>query len=436
MKRRPIFLIAVGILLAWSLAHGCARKEPAKPGPAEITLQIHWDAESPRGKAIRVILDEFEKQHPGIKVRLMGGSGDDRKLLTQITGGNPPDVIETAYRNVRVLAKAKILRPLDKLAGNRDAFYGPLWNLGLYEDRLYGYPWFGHTIQLVYNRRLFEEAGIREPPGTWDDLYETAGRLTRDTDGDGKPDRFGLSLVGKQHPDITWLFSMFLHQAGGKLVEKRGGKWRVAVNSPEGRRALDFYVKLTREVCPPGVGNKMGGDVMADFRNQVAAMEFQGPWGVTDIWRQADKNRFPVAAAEAPAGPGGRAAELGANMTVIPVTSRHPREALSLVEFLAGREAQALLMEGEKTPAGFVPFRVPVRKDLDDLPVFKQHPEFLPFVHGFQYPSIATPIPEWVRVKDEVYASELNKAVLGLTTPAEALAAIEREGNRILADAE
>lgn len=426
-------LILIAFVSGLWLLTGCSKEESASKG-VQIRLQIHWDAESPRGKAIRVILDAFEQKHPGISVRLMGGSGDDRKLLTQIAGGNPPDVIETAYRNVQFLAREHVLLPLDELAKNRDQFYAPLWKLGVHEGRLYGYPWFGHTIQLVYNKKMFAEAGIAAPPKTWDELYATARKLTRDTNGDGKPDRFGLSLVGKQHPDIAWLFTAFLHQAGGKLVEKRDGKWRVAANSPEALQALKFYVKLTREVCPPGVGNKMGGDVMTDFNNQTAAMEFQGPWGLTTVWELPKDKRFPVGVAEAPAGPAGGFAELGSNMTVIPRTSEHHREALKLMEFLGSRQAQTLLMEGEKTPTGFVPFRVPVRRDLDDLPIFKEHPEFLPFKRGFASPSIEVPIPQWVRVRDEVYISELNKAVLRLTTPAEALATIEREGNRILSE--
>ena len=425
-------IVACALFIMTALFHGgCSDKAPSPPDTVELLIQIHWDADSPRGQAIRVILDAFEAKNPDVRVRLMGGSGDDRKLLTQITGGNPPDVIETAYRNVQVLAKAGVLKPMDELVKNQNVFYAPLWNLGCYEERLYGYPWFGHTIQLITNQRLFQADGL-VPPTTWDELYDTAKALTRDTDHDGQPDQFGLSLPGQQHADITWMFTMFLHQAGGRLVKKLDGQWSVALNSAEGRRALEFYVTLCRDTCPPNVGNKMGGDVMADFRNQIAAMEFQGPWGVTDIWQQPEATRFPVAAVAAPSGPAGRAAELGANMTVIPVTSKHPKEALRLVEFLASRNAQAMLMEGEKTDAGFVPFRVPVRNDLDELPIFKDHPEFLPFVHGFEHPSIATPIAEWVRVKDEVLAGELNKAVLGLTSPAEALARIEREGNRIL----
>jgi len=435
-SKHAAFALAMAACLVLS-AGGCKRETPISAiegQKTEIRLQIHWDADSPRGEAIRAILDAFEAKHEDIRVRLLGGAGDDRKLLTQIAGGDAPDVIETAYRNVQVLAKAGVLRQLEELESMKDAFYKPLWDLGTHEDGLYGCPWFGHTIQLVYNKKLFADAGIAKPPATWDELYAVAKKLTRDTDGDGEPDRFGLSLVGKQDPDITWLFTMFLHQGGGQLVKKENGAWRVALNSPEGQRALEFYVKLCREVCPPGVGNKAGGDVMADFRNRTAAMEFQGPWGVTDIWQQPEDMRFPVGAAEAPAGPGGKAFELGANMTVIPLTCSNPEAALKLVEYLAGREAQALLMEGEKTASGFVPFRVPVRTDLDDLPVFQEHPEFLPFCNGFAHPSIATPIPEWVRVKDEVYAAELNKAVLGIATPAEVLETIEKEGNRILGE--
>ena len=163
-------------------------------------------------------------------------------------------------------------------------------------------------------------------------------------------------------------------------------------------------------------------------------MEYQGPWGVTDIWKLEDALRFDVSAALVPAGPAGRAAELGANMTVIPKSCEHPDAALKLVEYLGSREAQILLMEGEKTATGFVPFRVPVRTDLEEIPAFKEHPEFLPFVRGFAEPSIEMPIPEWMIVRDEVYKAKLNKAILGRATAAEALAEIEREGNRILSE--
>ena len=434
MRGGILALVAVfGLAVATFWGVGCGKKE-SHDGATRLRVQIHWDAASPRGKAIRAILDRFESSHPNIKVSLLGGSGDDRKLLTQITGGNPPDVIETSYRNVQVLAGAGVLRPLNELVQDKSAFFEPLWRLGVHENRLYGYPWFGHTIQLIYNQTRFKEAGIAAPPATWDELYAVAKKLTVDTDGDGKPDRFGLSLTGKQHGDLSWLFTMFLRQAGGKLVEERDGQWRVAVNSAAGVEALTFYLKLIRETCPPGAGTKMGGDVMADFRNGVAAMEFQGPWGVTDIWNLPPEQRFEVAVAEAPAGPAGRAAELGANMTVIPRTCQHPEAALKLIAFLGGREAQAMIMAGEKTEAGFAPFRVPVRADLEDIPAFKEHPEFLPFVHGFAWPSVEAPIPQWVRIRNEVYIAELNKAVLRLTTPQAALAAIEREGNRILSE--
>jgi ABC-type glycerol-3-phosphate transport system substrate-binding protein len=121
-------------------------------------------------------------------------------------------------------------------------------------------------------------------------------------------------------------------------------------------------------------------------------------------------------------------------MTVIPKSCKHPAAALKLVEYLGSRPAQTLLMEGEKTKVGFVPFRVPVRTDLEALPIFKKHPEFLPFMRGFATPSIEMPIPEWMRVRDEIYKAKLNKAILGLATPAEVLAEIQRAGDLILSE--
>ena len=124
-----VALLFAVVLISFSPRSYC------KTEPTRIRLQIHWAADSPRGTAIQAILDEFEKAHPDIAVHLMGGSGDDRKLLIQITSGNPPDVIETAYRNVQLLAKANVLRPLDRLIKNKAQFYEPLWALGCHEKR-------------------------------------------------------------------------------------------------------------------------------------------------------------------------------------------------------------------------------------------------------------------------------------------------------------
>lgn len=393
-------------------------------------MQIAWGSDSGRGKAIRTILDEFQKENPNIKVKMVGSAQNGQKLLTQILSGKAPDVMQLAYRQVQSLAaKGAYVDLTSQLGNQKDNYYQQLWKLGEYNGKLYGFPWMGHSIQLVYNKTLFDKAGIKSPPTTWDELYRDAKLLTH-------PDKnqYGIGLVGKQSHDIAWLFNMFLHQAGGKLVKSDGnGGYKVAIDSPEGKKALNFYTKLVKEVSPPDTATKDGGGVMADFRNQVVAMEFQGPWGITDIWQNGRK--FDVASAQVPAGPAGRAADIGPYMLSIPqgVKGAKLDASIKLIKFLGTKKGQAMLMKGEKGKDGnYYPFRVPIRKDMQDMPYFKQHPEFLPFIQGFQYPSISTPIPQWAQVENEVYQSTLNQVVNGHMSVDKGLQQITQKGNEII----
>lgn len=427
MKRFSLVVTVLLVSLVFATALAGAEE-------LSIRLSIDWAADSGRGQAIQRILDEFEKDNPGIKVKLLGGSQDTQNLLTQIVSGDAPEVIQVAYRNVKGLANYGAWQDLtDRFGDNSDLYYEQLWDLAMSNGRLYGYPWLGHTIQLVYNKTAFEEVGLTRAPETWEELYEYAKKLTRDTDGDGKIDQWGLGLVGRQHHDITWLFNMFATQAGAELVKIQDGKPRVAINSEEGLEALEFYVQLVQEVCPPDTELKTGGEVMADFRNGIVAMEFQGPWGITDIWQSG--NPFEVAAAATPAGTSGRGADVGPYMLCIPegITGEKLEAAYKLIEFLGSTKGQELIMLGEKGSDGnFYPFRVPIRKDMAGSEFFQKNPEFLIFIEGLAYPSISTPVEAWAQVEVEVYQSQLNQAVLGKITPAQALANIERLGNVIL----
>jgi multiple sugar transport system substrate-binding protein len=436
MKKVRLILISL-LVLTVALA-GCSSDSGSSADtldePVSIRLQIAWDTDSGRGQAIQKIVDAFEEQNENIDVELVGSAQNNQKLLTQILSGNAPEVLQVPYRDARSLgAEGAFLDLTETLGEESKNFYDELVELGTVDGKLYGFPWLGHTIQLVYNKDLFEEAGIKEAPKTWDELYETAKKLTKDTDGDGKIDQYGLGLVGKQHHDITWLVNMFVNQSGADIVVEEDGEYQVGLNSPEGKRALEFYKKLVDEVAPPDTANKDGGAVMADFRNEVVAMEFQGPWGITDIWQNG--NPFEVGAALAPEGPGGAASDLGPYMLAIPdgLDEAKTNASIELIRFLGSKEAQEMIMLGEEGEDGnFYPFRVPMRKDMKDSEYFQEHPEFLVFIEGLQNPSISTPVESWVKVEEEVYQAELNNLVTGAKSVEDVLEAIEKRGNELL----
>ncbi|MFD2670736.1 ABC transporter substrate-binding protein [Marinicrinis sediminis] len=445
MKKRTsifaVFMVFVLVLVGCSSNNNGQNGNDGAAGDngqkenVSIRMQIAWDTDSGRGQAIQKIVDEFEKQHEHIDVQLVASTQNNQKLLTQVLSGEAPELLQVPYREVKSLGSEGAFVDLtEDFQEESQHFYDQLIDLGSVEGQLYGFPWLGHTIQLVYNKTMFEEAGIDGPPTTWDELYETAKKLTKDTDGDGKLDQYGIGLVGKQHHDITWLVNMFVSQAGGELVKQDGEEYKVALNSPEGKEALAFYKKLVDEVAPPDTSNKDGGAVMADFRNGIVAMEFQGPWGITDIWKNG--NPFEVDAALAPAGAAGTASDLGPYMLSIPDGIDEDKEsaAKELIRFLGTKEAQEMIMLGEEGEDGnFYPFRVPMRKDLADAEYFKEHPEFLVFIEGLKTPSISSPTDSWVRVEEEVYQSELNNLVTGSKSVDEVLSTIEEKGNKLLA---
>jgi multiple sugar transport system substrate-binding protein len=437
-----------GILVlagAMTFVSACSSKpdssSPDAAAPADntgkvtnISMQIAWASDSGRGKAIREILDEFEKKNADVKVEMLGGVQYGSKLLTQILSGKAPEVLQVNYGDVKSLAPQGAFEDLSKTFGSEKANYEPeIWKLSEDGGKLYGMPWLGHTIQLIYNKTLFEKAGIKSPPKTWDELYDAAKKLTVDTNGDGKPDQYGIGLAGKQGPDLSWMFGMFAAQGGAKLVKEANGGHEVAINSPKGQKALEFYTKLMKETAPPDSLNKDGGAIMADFRNQVVAMELQGPWGVSDVWKTGGK--FETGVAEVPAGPAGKATEVTAYLLSVPtgVEGDKLKAANKLIQFLTSKPAQEMIMKGEKGDDGkYYPFRIPIRKDMGDTQYYKDHPEFLVYQEGLKYPFTLVPIPQWAQVSDEIYQNALNQAVSGSISAAQALKMVEDKGNEII----
>lgn len=399
-----------------------------------ISMQIAWASDSGRGKAIREMLDQFEKENKDVKVELVGGVQAGQKLLTQILSGKSPEVLQVAYGDAKPLAAQGAFVDLTKDFGAEKANYMPqIWDLAVDNGKIMGLPWLGHTIQVIYNKDLFKKAGINEPPKTWDEFYEVAKKLTIDKNGDGKPDQFGIGLSGKQGGDLGWMYGLFAGQAGAKLVKQTNGQYEVAINSPEGIKALEFYTKLLKDTSPPDALNKDGAAIQTDFRNQVVAMELSGPWGVSEAWKT--NGAFEAGVAEVPSGPAGKATEVTTYILSVPTGVEGDKLAASkkLIKFLCSKPAQEMVMKGEKAEDGkYYPFRIPIRKDMADTQFYKDHPEFNTFMKGVEYPVTLFPIPQWSQISDEVYTSALNQAVSGKISAADALKMVQEKGNTII----
>jgi len=124
------------------------------------------------------------------------------KLLTAIAGDAGPDISQIDQFWCPELAEAdSIVKMWDFIEA--DAGFDPedvhekAWETGTYKGEVWTMPFSMSNIALYYNKDMFKAAGLdpEKPPATWDELVEYGQALTKDTDGDGTPDEWGLEMT-------------------------------------------------------------------------------------------------------------------------------------------------------------------------------------------------------------------------------------------------
>lgn len=399
-----------------------------------LNFRITWKAYSGRGEAISKIVAGYNKSNQtGYQVTVVDGDEELTTIETLLKETEPSsqadqhiDIYMLPYRYVQYLGSQNLLENVtDDFFVEKSYFYTNLWDLGVVKGQVYGIPWLGHTMGLIYNKELLDKAGVDPAEITdLDALVLACEKVESSTDA------MGIGLVGADHNDISWMVNQFIYGFGGSLVNADGTK--VTINSTQSETALDFYKNTLGMHAQPSWKTDTGVEVMDAFRNQSIAFEIQGLWGITDIWKSESPFTTGVIALDEI----GLYPEVGPMMVAIPTSLDKDRRkaALDFVRYLISKEAQEQILGGEYSPEhdAYYPFRLPVRSDIAETKVFDDYPEFVTFLSGFDKPSIDVPVPLWQQVKEDYYERELHQVMEGQMSIKEFLESIEEQGNRIL----
>jgi multiple sugar transport system substrate-binding protein len=191
------------------------------------------------GKAFTHIVDQFNKTHPTIHVNVLETNNDYalQKVLTAVRGGTPPDV---AYLygswapNVAKIPTVVNLKPLvQSKSVNWQDFYPGERAVTTVGNKVIGVPALVDNLAIVYNKTLFQKAGIAPPTPnwTWDDFRAAAKKLT-----DPAAKQFGWSFPADASEDTVWHWEAMLWEAGGQILNS--GNTKAAFNSPQGLQAM------------------------------------------------------------------------------------------------------------------------------------------------------------------------------------------------------
>ena len=283
---RRVTALALGALAALSLAACTSSGSNAAPAKSGGVVQItmshgYTDVES---KAITAQVATWNKSHPDIQVKLVFNGGNDgalQKTLAGMAAGSSPDIAYEYGSSMAALAGRPQVADLTARVNDptfkwKD-FYSFERDAATSKGKVYGVPALVDNLALVYNKKLFDAAGVSYPTDswTWDDFRAASKKLTN-----ASVKQYGWAYVADGSEDTTWRWLAMLWQAGGDLVTSDGTK--SAFNSPAGLKATQFLhdMAVTDKSVYLDQGN---GNYLNLFNSGKIGMLWTGPWDLSSI---------------------------------------------------------------------------------------------------------------------------------------------------------
>lgn len=286
----------------------------------EIAVQMHADAEKKYNTKIEYI-------------NIPWGEMVEKVTSTALSGDPFADVVILEFRWIPAMLAGGYLKPLDDFmdVSKEERFPETVKKIGTFNGKQYGFNASANESGgLYYNKTMFKREGLTDPyelqqkgEWTWSAYLDAAKKLTKDTNGDGTPDQYGLSA------DPTILATYLIHSNGGQIVDEEAGT--VTFDTPEAIEAYDFMAALYNEhkVIKPNEGDNWG-DPRKYFTQGLVGMTQGWVWeGADRIANMTDEWGYVFF----PKGP--KAADYvvpltNSNMMFIPAGAKHPKESIEL----------------------------------------------------------------------------------------------------------
>jgi ABC-type glycerol-3-phosphate transport system substrate-binding protein len=379
LRRTRVPLLLVLLLGACGpLAPAAAWPEGAPPRNAAladsppITLKAWFAADYVDQPPIRDLEREFEQAYPNIAVELEGVVWEEmpNRLRLAIGQGEPPDL---AHQHAFVMGAQGLAEPLDDLWANwgeADAFMPGALDDVTWQGVRYGVPLDINALFMIYNRAMFEQAGLALP-GTGYSFAQLKADLAKLTPADGS--RFGMALTAS-----GWDMYGVVRAGGGDLLLEQGDRTTVTFDDPRVVEAVRLYTELGWKdrlgSLPPPQPRQSDHPVVL-FGQRKVAVFFSGPWDLTRLKQEAPPEVYAeVGTALLPVvtpGAAGGSVQGGGSLFV-PRGAQHREAAFELMKWATSDRYELRLAQEMG--------RYPVRTATYEDAFFDQDPLLVPFL--------------------------------------------------------
>ncbi|MFJ4691121.1 ABC transporter substrate-binding protein [Streptomyces sp. NPDC088766] len=355
----PLSILALSGLLAAGTACGAGGEgSSATDAPLEV-----WTRSAPEPAATYKKVFAAFTAKTGIKVDYQPVLEFDKQLQSRAASKDLPDVLINDASSLGTYQSQGLLAPIDpeSIAGG-SSISAANWNYARGIDgKTYGVPFSRQAFNTYIRKDWLQKLGLQAPT-TWDEMTKTAiAFATRDPDGNGKDDTYGMVVPGStERGYLAWWAASYIWQGGGDLVEKTGeGTYESVIDSPGTAKAVGW---IKTQFCTKG--NVQPGALTSTTSNAPhfgqgsAGIYLTGPYMMSGFDQQLGKDKYEII--PTPKGPAGSTTLAEGENIYFGAGSKKTDAQKKLAEFLITPEAQKIAMQSTTQPV----VRIPVNTSL------------------------------------------------------------------------
>lgn len=336
----------------------------------ELTI---WETSRNKDDWYTSMEKKFLEEHPNITLNKVVKEGDPGNEFYQaVAFGTAPDLVNCSFTMMDSYITSGILEPLNQYTDKWDEwgnFTKEYVDMFTKDGKVYGVPNQVAPMLFGYNKALFEEAGIKEPPKTWDEAVEVAKKIN-------DPDNQVAGYATLAAEWTEWFFQYYVWQAGGDLTkENEDGTAELTFTDPAVIKAAEYYQKLKSEGVLQSDLTLKFSDLVTNFGlGKIGMMPFAGDWVSEAITKGIDPDDIGLCLP--PAGPSGKqTTAIGGDCWVINAKADQAKKdaAWEYIKYYTGKDYRASYYENLATKGAPNPVIIP----RDDMSItdFYEFPE-------------------------------------------------------------
>lgn len=198
------------------------------------------------------VIAKFEKQTGAtVNLEIQQWDNINTKVTTALATDTPPDVLEIGNTDVPLFAAAGGLMDI---SGHQDELQGSgHWITGLsgpatVDGKLFAMPFYGGSRAIIYNTRMWKDAGITAPPKTFPEFQADLAKVGAKYKAPGFSP---IYLTGTNWYAATTFIADAAGTGSDTFAKQSGGTWHDQLTKPAAIKGLQDFKDFQNTYSTP-----------------------------------------------------------------------------------------------------------------------------------------------------------------------------------------